>query len=377
MSNQKKLQNLICFRVDASIQIGSGHVERCLTLSKALNEQGIKIHFICRDHNGHMEDRIKSEGFEITMLSSADEYLVEPDFKHENKSSLGASWELDAHDTSKVLSKLNPIWLIVDHYAIDVSWEKAVKSSTGVKIMAIDGLANRNHDCDMLLDQTYSLDGEKRWNNLIPSYCKLLSGAQYAILRPEFIKEKRELRQRTGAIKRILISFGGVDMNNLTSKALEAILLSNCKNILVDIVIGKNHPNLADLKLRCEDLNYVNLHIQTSQIAKLMSLADLSIGAGGMMIWERCYLGLPSILVAIADNQINQAKAVHTFGAAIYLGVFQKDIKKRILKELNKLYSDPSLNISLSKKSLELINIPNLSSNKDSNYPIVDELLRV
>ena len=243
--------------------------------------------------------------------------------------------------------------------------------------MAIDGLANRNHDCDMLLDQTYSLDGEKRWNDLIPSYCKLLSGAQYAILRPEFIIEKRDMRQRTGAIKRILISFGGVDMHNLTSEALEAILLSNCKNILVDIVIGKNHPNLVDLKLRCEDLDYVNLHIQISQIAKLMSLADLSIGAGGMMIWERCYLGLPSILVSIADNQINQAKAVHSFGAAIYLGVFQKDIKKRILKELNKLYSNPSLNISLSKKSLELINIPNQSSNKDSNYPIVDELVRV
>jgi len=374
LSNLKN-QNLIYIRVDASIQIGSGHVERCLTLAKILSERDVMVHFICRSHIGHMEERIKSEGFNVTMLPSTDEFIVEPGSNY--RSWLGVSWEIDANDISQIILKSKPMCLIVDHYAIDVYWERLVKSLTNIKIMAIDGLANRNHDCDMLLDQTYSLNGISRWNGLVPSYCKLLSGAKYALLRPEFIKVKRSLSQRTGIIKRILISFGGIDKLNSTRVALEAIIASNYNNITIDVVVGEGNPHMGDLKLRCDQLDYVNLHIQTSEIAKLMASADLSIGGGGTMIWERCYLGLPTILICIADNQVNQAKSVHSYGAVIYLGIFKEGILTQIVEQLNNLYSNPNLNISISKKALELMNIPDYISHNGPTDFVVDALLKI
>lgn len=373
---KSKNPKLIYIRVDASIQIGSGHVERCLTLSKILSERDVKVHFICRSHIGHMAERIKSEGFGITMLPLTTDYVVEPILKEKYKSWLGASWELDAKNTSDILLKSNPIWLIVDHYAVDVSWEHLVKSLTNIKIMAIDGLANRSHDCDLLLDQTYSLDGIARWNDLIPSYCKLLSGAKYALLRPEFIKVKNSLRQRTGLVKRILIAFGGVDEINATCTALEAVISSNHNDIFIDVVIGKDNPHISQLKALCDKLAYVELHIQTSNIAELMAAADLSIGAGGTMVWERCYLGLPTLLISIAENQVKQAVAVQSFGAAIYIGVFKKDVGKKIVKELNGLLSNKKLNIAISKKALELMRLPDYISDKGATDFIVDTLLK-
>jgi len=371
-----KSQNLIYIRVDASIQIGCGHVERCLTLSKILSERHIKVHFICRSHIGHMAERIENEGFDVTMLPTTREFIVEPDLKERYKSGLGVSWELDANDTSQIILQTEPIWLIVDHYAIDVSWEHLVKSLTNIKIMAIDGLANRSHDCDILLDQTYSLDGMARWNDLVPSYCKLLSGAKYALLRPEFIKVKNTLRKRTGAVKRILIAFGGVDEVNASSIALEAVILSKHNKILIDVVIGKDNPHLSQLKARCDDLVNVELHIQTSNMAELMAAADLSIGAGGTMVWERCYLGLPTLLISIAENQVKQAAAVHFYGAAINLGVFNKNLNKKIVKELNNLSNNKKLNLTISKKALELMQLPDYILDDGAPDFIVDTLLK-
>jgi len=368
---------IIYIRVDASIQIGSGHVERCLTLSKILSRRGVKVNFICRAHTGHMAERIKSEGFDVTMLPLTSN-VVEPVIEENSKytSWLGASWEVDAKETSKTIFKKNTILLIVDHYAIDVTWEHLVKLLTNIKIMAIDGLANRKHECDFLLDQTYSLKGENRWKDLIPSYCELLSGARYALLRPEFVEVKNTLRQRTGIIKRILIAFGGVDEINATSIALKAVISLNYKDILIDVVIGKDNPYLYQLKVLCDELAYVTLHIQTSKIAELMAAADLSIGAGGTMLWERCYLGLPTLLISIAENQVMQAAAVHSYGAVIDIGVFEKDIDKKIINELNKLYYDKKLNNAISAKALELMHLPDYISDRGATGFIVDILLK-
>jgi UDP-2,4-diacetamido-2,4,6-trideoxy-beta-L-altropyranose hydrolase len=108
-----------------------------------------------------------------------------------------------------------------------------------------------------------------------------------------------------------------------------------------------------------------------------MASADLSIGGGGTMIWERCYLGLPTILICIADNQVNQAKSVHSYGAVIYLGIFKEGILTQIVEQLNNLYSNPNLNISISKKALELMNIPDYISHNGPTDFVVDALLKI
>ena len=321
--------NLVYIRVDSSLKIGSGHVERCLTLSKELKKKGMKIHFICRSHPGNMKSRIIDEGFDITMLPV--DKNISRSSNNGYKSWLGANWKKDANDTSRIILKKKPRLLILDHYAIDIKWESLVKSSSNVKIMVVDGLGNRRHNCDILLDYTYSLEHRKKWKNLISSDCRLLLGTKFILLRNEFIKVKKSQLKRTGKIKRILFAFGGYDKINATNIALEAINSLNKDKIFTDVVIGKNNPNIIQIKKLCSLKPNVKLHIQPKNIVKLMCKADLSIGGGGIMLWERCYLGIPSILISIARNQLNQAAAVESCGAAINLGIYKKNIKMKII----------------------------------------------
>ena len=230
--------------------------------------------------------------------------------------------------------------------------------------MVIDGLANRCHNCEILLDYTYSLKGKRRWNNLINSDCKLLFGTKYTLLRSEFVLAKKNLMKRNGVIKRILISFGGSDKINLTGEVLDALDSLNRDDIFTDIVIAKNNPNISKIKKKLKQKANFQLHIQTRNIAKLMNKADISIGAGGTMIWERCYLGLPSLIISIANNQKKQSAAVHSYGAAIDLGIYQKNTRQKIIKQLKRLIKNKKLILSMSRKSLELIKV----SKKNQNY---------
>ena len=152
--------------------------------------------------------------------------------------------------------------MILDHYAIDIKWESLVKSSSNVKIMVVDGLGNRRHNCDILLDYTYSLEHRKKWKNLISSDCRLLLGTKFILLRNEFIKVKKSQLKRTGKIKRILVAFGGYDKINATNIALEAINSLNKDKIFTDVVIGKNNPNIIQIKKLCSLKPNVKLHIQ-------------------------------------------------------------------------------------------------------------------
>lgn len=378
MNYNSKKKKLIYIRVDSSLQIGSGHVERCITLSKELKKKGMRVHFICRDHYGNMESRIKSEGFDVTILP-VNKYNFNKkntNSKFDYKHWLGTNWKSDAKDISHIILKKKPEWLIIDHYAIDFKWENLVKSITNVKIMVIDGLAIHKHNCEILLDYTYSANSKFRWDGLVPFNCKMLLGTGYTLLRPEFIKAKKTLQKRSGIIRRILIAFGGSDEFNITMKALAAVNSFKKSNIFVDVVVGKNNPNITQIQKLCDQSKNIAFHIQSSNIAKLMSKADLSIGAGGTMVWERCYLGLPSLIVPIANNQVKQSKEVNSYGAAINLGLYRKNIKVKIIRELKNLLKNKKKNISMSQKSLKLMKISNISSQKSPTKFICNILLK-
>ena len=372
MIKNVKKSNLILIRVDSSSQIGSGHVERCLTLAKELRNRGMEIFFISRAHIGNLKNRIRNEGFNIFMLPLNNNTLKKNDYK----SWLGAKWQKDAKDTVKILLKRKPMFLILDHYAIDVNWENYVKLLTGVKIMVIDGLANRRHNCEILLDYTYSQKGKKRWDKLVPLNCTLLQGTKYILLRSEFIKAKKNLYTRKGEIKRILIAFGGSENMNATITALNAIISLNKDNIFVDVVVSKNFEDTNKIKKICNIKKNIKLHIQSSNIAELMSKADLSIGAGGTMLWERCFLGLPSLIISTADNQIKQSSAVHSYGAAIYLGSYKKNIKQKLLMKLTKLIKNKKLNNLMSRRSFELMKITRNNNNSNPTKFICNILLK-
>jgi UDP-2,4-diacetamido-2,4,6-trideoxy-beta-L-altropyranose hydrolase len=311
-----------------------------------------------------MADQIKSAGHSLMLLSTDEKptTAVSNDQPLKHASWLGAPWEKDADDTIQCLLKVALTRLVVDHYAIDARWERKVKNATGVKIMVIDGLGDRAHDCDLLLDQTCSPEGEDRWKYLVPPDCKLFVGPQYALLRPEFIAARRTLRQRDGIVRRVFIAFGGVDELNATGAALDAVLAQNRPDIAVDVVVGMANPHRYELQERCQIFTNITIHIQPSNMAEMMAAADLAIGGGGTMLWERCLLGLPSIVVAIAQNQVMQSRQLAILGAVEYLGLLnQSGIKSMLITKLKAMIQDPQCVKSIERKCIVLISQPTTS----------------
>ncbi|MCL4723014.1 MAG: UDP-2,4-diacetamido-2,4,6-trideoxy-beta-L-altropyranose hydrolase [Anaerolineae bacterium] len=295
-------------RADASVTVGSGHVMRCLALANGLRAAGGDTYFICRDLPGHLGVEIIKQGYPVHLL---------PTPSDENG---GTGWHEDATRSQAIADEMPSLdWLVVDHYELDVRWEAAMRASAA-RIMVIDDLANRRHDCDVLLDQNYYEGMEARYDGLVPVGCRKLLGPGFALLRPEFRQERNRLRVRDGSIRRILVCFGGADPHNLTAKALEAISRVVPPEIPVDVVVGAANPHNEMLAAACRHQPCVKLHIQANNMAELTAAADLGIGAGGATTWERCLLGLPALTVVVADNQERTTHDLSKYGAIRYLG---------------------------------------------------------
>lgn len=311
----------IAFRADASLEIGTGHVMRCLTLADELTRQGHQCWFVCREHKGHLGDLINSKGYDLTLLPARkDNKLSTRDGSSDNYALwLGVPWEEDACQTLDAIVQLKPDWLVVDHYALDAQWERIL--TNGVEnIMVIDDLSNRNHECSLLLDQNLGRAASD-YEGLLPAYCQRLIGPRYALLRPEFTEHREQSlsRRQHPEIKRLLISLGGVDRTNVTGHVLEALSASALPaRTQLDIVMGAAAPDLDEVRQQAALSRFqatVNVNVQ--DMAERMCLADLSIGAAGSTSWERCCLGLPTVLVVLADNQVSGARALEASGAAI------------------------------------------------------------
>lgn len=306
----------IAIRVDATKQIGTGHFMRCLTLANGLQKRGAHICFISRELPLHLLDMLVAKGVEFIPLERDENPLPSTDLAHSHW--LGVSQLQDAQATIQALADRNWEWLVVDHYALDSRWESMLRQAAK-KILVIDDIADRQHDCDVLLDQNLYADMEMRYNNKVPAHCQLLLGPRYALLRDEFLELHEQIKLRSGPVKRVLVFFGGVDTDNFTGRAIEALSSIGCHDLQVDVVIGSQHPCREQINVACSQHGYI-CHVQTDKMAELMAAADLAIGAGGSATWERCCLGLPTITVSLADNQIDIATALDMFGACVYIG---------------------------------------------------------
>jgi UDP-2,4-diacetamido-2,4,6-trideoxy-beta-L-altropyranose hydrolase len=254
---------------------------------------------------------------------------------------LPVSWRRDAEQTSEAIGKIGRVdWLIVDHYALDAGWE-SVQRQHGLHILAIDDLADRAHDCDILLDQNLVLNMEARYRSRVSAECKQLLGPHYALLRPDFAEARMSLSDRSGDIQRILVCYGGSDPSNETAKALAAIRDMDDASLAVDVVVGLGNPHADLISTLCSELPRAELHRGADNMAELMKGADLAIGAGGVMSWERCCLGLPTIAVDIASNQVGSLTRLEKEGALIYLGSAQAVHQDDIAGAVRALIDDP------------------------------------
>ncbi len=310
----------VVFRVDASASIGTGHVMRCLTLANALAKKGAEVSFICREHEGHLCDLIEERGFVVHRLPApAEGFTVDATPAH--AAWLGATWQEDTDQTSAVIKTLGikPDWLVVDHYALDSRWEHTLRPLVG-RIFVIDDIADRTHDCDLLLDQNLFADMQARYAGKVPEDCRLLLGPEYALLQPIYAELHDRIPPREGPVRRILISFGGADRDNLTGRALAAFLGLNRPDIDVDVVISDSSPYAPGIRDQVAGHANIHLHGNLPTLAPLMARADLAIGAAGTTSWERVCLGLPALVVTLAENQRPIADGLQQSGLVRWRG---------------------------------------------------------
>jgi UDP-2,4-diacetamido-2,4,6-trideoxy-beta-L-altropyranose hydrolase len=305
------------FRTDASIEIGTGHVMRCLTLADALRDRGVACSFITRILPGHMADRIDERGFAVLLLPAPSGAV--PAGPPAHAAWAGVDWEQDAEQTRAVLEGDDTDWLVLDHYAFDARWEEQVRAGA-TKLMVIDDLADRPHLADLLLDQTFGR-GDKDYAGLIPGAATCLLGPRYALLRPEFTeRHATALADRAGRKPRhILISMGGVDVADATSRILTAMKTASLpSDTRITVVMGRSAPALQRVRDLAATLPWqTEVVIDVSDMPHLMADADLAVGAAGMTTWERCCLGLPTIIMETAANQSAIARNVIAAGAAL------------------------------------------------------------
>ena len=298
----------VIFRVDASLQMGTGHVMRCLTLAQVLKENGANVEFICRKHKGNLIDKIRSSGFNVHELEILEEIEVCNKLAHSHW--LGTTQQQDANDCINILKAEKLDWLIVDHYALDGQWQKRLKPYYA-KLMVIDDLADRKHQCDILLDQTFGRQQED-YSALTSKDCQLLLGSQYALLRPEFAKWRAYSLERRSKLefRRLLVNMGGVDVDNVTEKVLDELKICNLPSDLkITIVMGSSAPHLESVKSKAIMLPYkTEVKVDVDNMAEIMANSDIAIGAAGATTWERCCLGLPTVQIVTADNQMDIAK---------------------------------------------------------------------
>lgn len=317
---------LVFIRADASSLIGSGHVMRCLTLAQRLHkEENAKVVFIMRRLSGNLIDLVRKHGFDVLVLPPADQ-----DYELEDYGLwLTVPMEVDAQQTIEVLQHYLQEHafdvvdrLIVDSYALDEQWDRMLRPYCK-EIMVIDDLANRRHDCDILLDQNFYLNKDVRYVGLVPEHCKMLLGPEHALLREEFYEAKKHIRKRDGNIKNILVFYGGSDLSNETGKAIEALVQLHDEgyNFTVDVITGVSNSHREKIKKLCSKYHFFHYYCQVSNMAEFMNKADLMLGAGGSTTWERLYMELPTLVTAVADNQVKCCEECEKAGLIDYAGL--------------------------------------------------------
>jgi UDP-2,4-diacetamido-2,4,6-trideoxy-beta-L-altropyranose hydrolase len=340
----------IVIRTDASIDIGTGHVMRCLTLAHALKKFDNEISFVCREHQGHYIARIQDSGFKVHSLPATE---MSTGWSISRDSWLGVTWQEDAVQTQRIIRKIGkPDWLVIDHYCLDYRWEEFILPHVE-QIMVIDDLADRDHNCQILLDQNYLENMNNRYTGRVPHNCRMLLGPKYALLNPIYAELRKKVKARSGPVRRLLIFFGGSDKYDLTGKGLQAFLNLNRTDIEVDVVLGRNNPNFESIKELTKERTNICIHRDLPNLAELMVRADLALGASGSTTWERLCLGLPSLVVSFGEDQRPIASFLHEMKIITWIGHYdevdlqciENVLHKEIIQGLSSLWYENVLSL--------------------------------
>lgn len=334
----------VLIRADASPTIGSGHIARCLTLARVLRAQGSHVAFACRRLPGHRLDALSAEGFETFAL---------PDFYPDEDPQQGIEsmlpWQADIDALALQLDGHADFdWIIVDHYGLDHHWQTAARRWSS-RIAAVDDLATRRYSVDLLLNQNLSGLSEN-YAPLLPDDCRTLLGPRYAMLREEFNCPAIEIKPRA---RRVLVNFGGFDAAMQTHHAMLA--LADFCALQVDFVAGADNPAWAQMQALAETRSNWRLHSFVSDFYQRMTEADLFIGAGGGTSWERAAMGLPTICIAVSNNQQANGEVMAAAGAHVFMGAREQVSVEQLRDAIGFVVDNVYLRQGLAERSRQLV----------------------
>jgi UDP-2,4-diacetamido-2,4,6-trideoxy-beta-L-altropyranose hydrolase len=332
----------LLFRADASTQMGTGHIMRCLALAQAWHFEGGMAYFCTsKDLPIAIDRRLEMEGMQRVKLQTC------------------PGSQEDAQQTIAYCRKYNSQWIVLDGYHFDAEYQKTIKEA-GIQLLVVDDYGHAHSYCsDLILNQNiYAHDG------LYPhvaKHTKLLLGCKYVLLRREFWSWRDEARYKLRELTpklplRVLVTLGGSDPDNVTSTILTALQYLDLNQIEAKIIIGGSNPHLDSIKSICDRLGKsISLYSNVVDISNLMAQSDLAISAGGSTCWELAFMGIPSLLIILAENQKLIAETLDKSSIGINLGWHQKITPNIIIEQIKNLSENYDSFIKMSQKVLELV----------------------
>jgi UDP-2,4-diacetamido-2,4,6-trideoxy-beta-L-altropyranose hydrolase len=317
------------------VAIATGHVMRCLALAQAWQDSGGQVVFAMAESTPAIDELLRVEGMGVVQLQ------VSP-----------SSVE-DARDVSALARDRHAIWAVVDGYRFDSEYQRNLKNA-GLKLLFVDDLGQCEHYCaDLVLNQNAHASESMYQGREV--HTKLLLGPRFAMLRRNFARWRKWRREVTPNGRKVLVTMGGSDPDNFTVVVLESLRKVKIDGLEVVVVLGGSNPHAGFAKQVASQSSAIRILKNASNMPELMAWADVAVAAAGSTCGEMCLLGLPALLIDLAENQTPVARELGRTGVAIHLGSSKEVTASQIAEEVQSLLLSTELRSSLSHRSSELV----------------------
>ncbi len=329
------LDEPLLIRADGSPEIGTGHVMRCLALAQAWQAEDGPVYFV-GEITGGLASRLRDEEITVRVLEST------PGEKN------------DALETVRKAQAVGASWVVVDGYHFDGSYQRRLRGE-GVRVLLLDDHGHADHyDADLVLNQ--NIDAEATLYDNRSEHTELLLGPRYVLLRKEFWPWREPRRTPQLEANRVLVTLGGADPDNCTEMVVRALGRLNREDLRCTVVIGGSNPNKSSIAAAAEHTDVsVDLRSDVSDMASLMAEHDIAVSAGGSTCWELAFMGVPNVILVLADNQFGIAEGLEEAGTALNLGWHEKVEMGEIADQVQRLLRNDEQRLRMARRAQELV----------------------
>ncbi len=325
----------VLIRTDANTQIGIGHVMRCLALAQAWQAEGGRTIFVSHCESETLRQHVEAAGISFIALDTP--YPNSADIKR----------------TLTLLREFETKWLVLDGYHFDPAYQEAVRKA-GYRLLVIDDTAHwPEYHADILLNQNINAGG---LSYLCDPDTTLLLGTRYVLLRPEFLSWRSCARETRESGHRVLVTLGGGDPENVTLKVIQALQLVDVSGLEAKIVVGPANPN-REILCRAVERSPINLQLlpALSDMPELMAWADLAVSGGGTTPWELVFMGVPSVVLVMAENQRVIAEELDKMGAVFNLGWHEQVSSSHVAQAMTRLLLSAEARRRMASRGQDLV----------------------